>query len=369
MSKQLHETITEAVRALAEGHGASLHEIALQPDLMSLGCVVAEASDHGRTEPEPDVVAGVVAFFFEEAANALAEDPHAATEPNRAAAARAALALEPGTQGKPLRGVPKKPGRASAVAMRLGYQQPSLFKLRQDGRNAFDDLVHDMAEHLTRREVSYRVSEQRLAQQARRPPLESAMRVDWLPRFERYYRIWSPIAALTADLKAGLAQLQTGAADDVDYFTRKSLYYYAGFVNEVQRFIRERGGLWVLPDPASEQLVADATWMIRQPTPLNEIDESMLRLAIAEWSETATFIQATHHDAALKRITASWGEWMCSCACEDQGKPMEECQVHQCMHWGSTFTSTLEAQWDALADWYEVGRPKSVVAVTVDAME
>lgn len=42
MSKQLHEAITEAVRALAEGYGASLHEIALQPDLISLGCVVAD---------------------------------------------------------------------------------------------------------------------------------------------------------------------------------------------------------------------------------------------------------------------------------------------------------------------------------------
>jgi hypothetical protein len=223
-----------------------------------------------------------------------------------------------------------------------------------------------MAEHLTRREVAYRVSEQRLAQQARRPPLESAVRVDWLPRFEDYFRIWHHITALTGDLKAGLAQLRADTLDEVDYFARKSLYYYAGFINEVQRFIRERGGLWVLPDPAAEQLVADATWMVCQPTPLNEIDESMLRLAIAEWGETATFIQATHRDAALKRIAASWGEWLCSCACESQDKPMEDCQVHQCIHWGSTFMSTLEAQWDALADWYEVTRPGSVVESVID---
>lgn len=360
MSKQLQETITDAVRALAEGRGASLHDVALQPELMSLGCVVAEASDHGRTTPGLDIVAGVVVLFLEEAANTLAENPAATTRPNRAAAARAALALEPGTQGKPLRGVPKKPGRTSAIAERLNYSSAGLFKPRQDGRNEFDTLIDDIAEQLTRREVAYRVSEQRLAQQARRPPLESAMRVDWLARFECYYRIWTAISGLDGDLKQGLARVRAENADEAHYFTRKSLYYHARFLYELALYQREGGGLWVLPDPAAEQLVADAVWMIRKPTPLSEVDESMLRLATAEWTELATFFQETHHDAALRRIATMWQEWMHSCAC-DLDSPNEDCAVHQCLHWTNAFISTLDAQWDVLADWYQVTRPESAV--------
>lgn len=361
MSKQLQEAITEAVRALAEGHGASLDGIAVQAELMSLGCVVVEASDQGRIAPTLDVTAGVVALFLEEAANSLEEHPHTGTEPNRAAAARAALGVEPGTQGKPLRGRRGQPGRAGAIARWLAYEPASLFKPRQDGRSAFDALIEDMAEHLARREVAYRISEQRLAQQARRAPLESAMRVDWLTRFEDYYRIWSCVAGLRNDLTVGVAHLRTGTPAEADYFIRKSLYYHARFLRELERFVREHGGLWVLPDAQAEQLIADATWMIRKPTPLTEIDESMLRLAIAEWDEIASFVQATNGDAALRRITTSWAEWVRSCPCGDLDDPVEECGVHQCMHWASAFTSTLEAQWDSLADWYKVGRPQSVV--------
>ncbi|MGH2911846.1 MAG: hypothetical protein ACRDJ3_05160 [Solirubrobacteraceae bacterium] len=88
MSRQLHAAITDAIQALAEGQGATLAAISTQADLVALGCVVAEASDHGRTTPPQDVVAGVVALFLEEAANSLEEQPHAGTTPNRAAAAR-----------------------------------------------------------------------------------------------------------------------------------------------------------------------------------------------------------------------------------------------------------------------------------------
>jgi hypothetical protein len=360
MSKQLTDRLADAVRALAEGEGATLEAITLQPELMSLGCVVSQASDHGRIAPELDIVAGVMALLLEEAANSLDPEPHRRTEPNRAVAARVAVALEPGTQGRPLRGRRGSTGRVPTIARWIGYEPPSLFNPRQNGRSPFDDLICDMAEYLARREVAHRVSEQRFAQQARRPPLESAMRVDWLPRFEDYFRIWSAVSGLDGDIRATLAHTREGDPDDVDYFARKSLYYNASFTSELWRFQRNRGGLWILPDPAAEQLIADATWMIHEPTPLSEVDESMLRLAIAGWEEIATFMQATHSDPAIKRITASWQDWLRSCSC-DLEHPNEDCAVHKCLHWTAAFMSTLEAQWDALADWYQVERPISAV--------
>src|ERR1700733_17212 len=368
MSKQLKERITDAVRALAEGNGATLDEVPLQPDLMSLGCVVAEASDHGRKALDLDRTAAMVALLLEEAANALEEHPHAGTSPNRAAAARAALGLEPGTQGKPLRGRRGQPGRNGTIARWLSYQPASLSKPRQDGRSAFDALIEDVAEYVTRREVAYQVAEQRLAQQARRPPLESAMRIDWLARFERYYRVWSALSGLSGDLKTGLAAAHADHGDDVDYFARKSLYYNARFLYELQQYQRDGGGLWILPNPTAEQLVADAVWMLRKPTPLSEVDESMLRLAIASWDELAAFFDATYRDTALKRITADWQAWMQACSC-DLENASEDCTVHQCLHWTDTFILMLDAQWDDLADWYQVARPGSAVDLAGDTSQ
>ncbi len=365
MSKQLKTAITDAVLVLAEAQGATVAAVASQAELMTLTCVVAEASDQGRATPPLDVVAGVVVLFLEEAADSLEEQPHAGTEPNRAAAARAALGLEPGTQGKPLRGRRGQTGRVGTIARWLVYEPASLFKTRQDGSTPFDALIHDIAEHLLRREVAFRVGEQRLAQRARRPPLESAMRVDWLARFERYYAIWSYIAGVRNDVTVGLARLRSDAAAEADYFVHKSLYHYAGFLAELESFTREHGGLWILPDPKVEQTVADAVWMIRDPTPLTEIDESVLRLAIGGWQEIATFVQATHTDAALRGLVEIWRGWLSSCRCEDLERPDSDCLPHQCLSWSTTFMSALDTQWDLLADWYEIPRPPSTVDAAI----
>ncbi len=362
MSKQLKDAVVDSVRALAEAHGATLDAIASQPALMSLGCVIAVTEDRDHREPALDVIAAAVALLLEEAADALEENPRAGTEPNRAAAARAALGLEPGTQGKPLRGRRGQPGRAGTIARWLAYEPASLFKLRQDGRSAFDALVEDVAEQVTRREVAHRVTERRAAQQATRPPLESAMRVDWLPRFECYYRMWSAVSGLEGDLKQALAQARSQNADEADYFMRKSLHYYARFLYELRRYQDEGGGLWILPDPSAEQRVADAVWMIRKPTPQSEVDESVLRLAVASWDELALFFGATYDDAALRRIVESWSIWISACSC-DLEAPGEDCAVHQCLRWAEAFIATVDTQWDMLADWYQVERPASTIQI------
>jgi hypothetical protein len=361
MSEQLHNAITIAIQALAKGQGATVSAVASQAGLMALGCVVAEASDHGRTTPSLDVTAGVVVVFLEEAADSLEEHPQAGTTPNRAAAARAALGLEPGTQGKPLRGHRGQTGRVGTIARWLAYQPASLFKTRKDGNSAFDALITDMAEHLLRREVAFLIDQQRLAQQARRPPLESAMRIDWLARFERYYAVWSCIAGLRNDIAMALLKLRAGETADTDYFIRKSLYYHACFLTELEAFTRDHGGLWVLPDPKAEQLVADAVWMIRKPTSLTEIDESILRIAVGCWREIATFVQATHTDTALRGLAETWRAWVASCACKSTEHPQPDCSVHQSLSWAASFMSALDEQWDLLADWYDVPRPASAV--------
>jgi hypothetical protein len=361
MSEQLQNTITSGIRALAESTGATLRAVASQGDLMALGCVVAEASSPRHGDSSLDVVAGVVVLFLEEAADTLEEHPHAGTTPNRATAARAALGLEPGTQGKPLRGRRGQTGRVGTIARWLAYEPASLFKPRQDGRSAYDTLIEDLAEHIVRREVAFQVSEQREAQRARRAPLESAMRVDWLARFERYYGIWSFIAGLRNDIAMALLHHRKDETTDTDYFVRKSLYYHARFLAELESFTRDHGGLWVLPDPKAEQLIADSVWLIRKPTTLTEIDESILRIAVGGWGEIATFVQSSHTDTALRGLVETWHAWITSCACKDPEQPQSDCAVHQTLSWAATLMAALDEQWDLLADWYDVPRPASAV--------
>jgi hypothetical protein len=361
MSEQLKAGIAAAMQVLAEGRGALIEAVMSQADLMALGCVVADASAVEDSAPRLDVVGGVLVLLLEEAADSLEEHPNAKTVPNRAAAARSALGLYPGTQGKPLRGRRGTPGRLPTIAEWLGYQPDSLFNPRQDGRSPFGALIEDMAEYVVRREIAHLVSERRLAKQARRPPLESAMRVDWLPRFERYYAIWSYIAGVRYDVELALASTKDANAADLDYFARKSLWYYARFVTELEDFTRERGGLWVLPDPKAEQTIADSVWMLRKPTPMSELDESLLRIAASGFDEMAVFIHATHRDPALRSLKDRWQTWLESCACADLKRPRKDCAVHQCTSWTASFMDTLDQQWDLLADWYDVPRPRSVV--------
>jgi hypothetical protein len=218
-----------------------------------------------------------------------------------------------------------------------------------------------MTEYVVRREIAYLVNEQRIMQQARRPPLESAMRVDWLPRFERYYAMWSYVAGIRYDLELAVVSGRDNNPPEADYFTRKSLWYYGCFARELEDFTREHGGLWVLPDPKAEQTIADAVWMLRKPTPLTELDESLLRIAVTGFDEMAVFIQSTNTDAALRRLTDMWQAWIESCDCPSLKKPRKRCAVHQCTSWTVAFMNALNQQWDLLADWYDVPRPQSAV--------
>jgi hypothetical protein len=361
MSEQLKVGIAAAIQALAENHGATIEAVTSQADLMALGCVVADASAVERTSPRLDVVGGVLVLLLEAAADSLEEHPEAKTVPNRAAAARAALGLYPGTQGKPLRGRRGSPGRLPRIAECLGYEPDSMFKLRQDGRSPFGALIEDMTEYVVRREIAYLVGQQRLAQQARRPPLESAMRVDWLPRFERYYAIWSYVSGLRYDVELAVIGSRKDNPDDTDYYTRKSLWYYGCFARELEGFTRQRGGLWITPDLKAEQTIADAVWMLRKPTPLTDLDESVLRIAVTSFDEMAGFIPATHTDTELMRLTDLWRTWIESCECANPKRPRKRCTVHQCTSWAAAFMDTLNQQWDLIVDWYDPPRPESVV--------
>lgn len=125
------------------------------------------------------------------------------------------------------------------------------------------DLVSDVATQLLAL-----VNEQRRraahAQLERRHPAESHLAVAWVERFEAYYRLWTPVYALGADLTACRSTLLevdrpydrapgTSGPDDPGYtqeeqaqgYARFALYRYAIFEFELRQFMVRYGGLWL----------------------------------------------------------------------------------------------------------------------------
>jgi hypothetical protein len=361
MSRELKAGVAAAVWALVEGPGATIEDIELQPALMALESVIAEA-DGAYGDPAPrEVIASVVATFLEDAADSLAERPDAQAVPNRTKAARAAVNLKAGLQSRPFTGVKGRPGRAERVAHWLGYEAPSLKKPRTDGTTPLGALVDGIAEHLVRREVGYLVNARRLAQRARRPPLESAMRVEWLGRFERYYVIWASLCGVRHDLEMAVDQLRHSERDEAELFIRKSLYYYARYLADLDQFITQRGGLWILPDTTTEDAIADAMWYVRKPAPCNEVDESTLRLGVGEIPEMAPFLRDALNHPDMEPILVAWRDWVIGCRCADPHRPRKDCGVHATIEWSRFYMKALDDQWDFLSDWYDLPRPGTTV--------
>lgn len=227
----------------------------------------------------------------------------------------------------------------------------------------------------------------------RHDPVESAMAVEWLRRFEAYYRIWTPIYALAADLTAyrmTLIEAQrpydrrhgTYAPDDQGYeqetqaegYARFALYHYSLFEWERKRFIVGAGGLWLLSDGQAENAVRDAVNQISwHVTPYNERDQSSLRSLIAETPD-----QEMH--GFLERLTASepgrateqeWQDWAANCSCswaigstnDEEYFPtsahhsgiQESCELHQLIAACGTYCDLIDQDWRQVADWYRLG--------------
>jgi hypothetical protein len=358
MSGEMLDRVTGAIRTLIEDRGASLAALQLQAALMTLPSVVARASDHGRVQRGLDFTAAVARGLLEDAAASL---DHADTGqlPNRTVAARRALALEVGSQGRPFRGRRNAPGRLASVADALGYAPESLNVVRLDGSTPLGALIQDLAEFIVVHEVRYLVEQERQAQARQRAPLDSAIQIDWLARFEIYYAMWSSVNGLRNDIVHTIEHLRSDNTAEADLMARKALYYYTDFVARLEVFTRN-GGLWLFPDREAEQRIANAVYLIRSPTPLTEIDQSVLRLVMPAGGEVALFIDATYRDVAARVLAEKWLAWLRSCRCRLGAAADPACLVHKTATECCVYEDLVDAEWDSLVDWYDVGRPPKV---------
>lgn len=222
-------------------------------------------------------------------------------------------------------------------------------------------------------------------------PEASAMPQVWMDRFAVYYRIWTPVYALGADLTAYRSTLLeadevwdrrfgTEGPDDPGYskeeqaegYATFALYQYAHFEWELRQFRTLYGGQWLLSDADTEQAAADAVYRIWWNTPWNERDESYLRSLVAETPEQEmhAFIQRLRATDLGRTTEQEWQEWAATCACTWPPRSSTEhayfptskhhkgistsCELHNVVTACSDYLDLIDRDWKRLADWYHL---------------
>jgi hypothetical protein len=210
-------------------------------------------------------------------------------------------------------------------------------------------------------------------QMEQRHPADSRLAVQWVERFEAYYRIWTPVYALAANLEAAVSTRRDEPAehapwdpnstefydpeDQADGYGRYALYAYTKFQLEVKRFGTRYGGLWLLSDVEVEGQVVDAVYRIGWHNCLNEDDDSWLRrfLADSRHEEPQHFAQMLRATSIGSQTLQEWQQHVagCDCAAVEQGE--EGCQVHATIRACRDYCDLIDQDWLKIADWYRPG--------------
>lgn len=243
------------------------------------------------------------------------------------------------------------------------------------------DLLNEIAEHILVLCQSATLRRSRLAMQERRHPADSRLAVQWVERFEAYYRIWTPAYALAADLEAAIetwreepSEHPPWAPDSDEHYDRdhqaagyghSALYWLASFGLEVKRFRSRHGGLWLHSDSEVEQQVADAVYRIGWHNDLSDRDESFLRrhLADARHEEPGTFWGIIQAFPQAVSINGRWQQMILDgVACttdEDKAKSQVWLTIEACRD----YCRLIDEDWARIADWYQPGSsPKQDVS-------
>ena len=257
-------------------------------------------------------------------------------------------------------------------------------------RDPQSQVLSTVADKILERCFAHRARLVRLAMEQRRPT-ESRLVVKWLERFEAYFRLWSPIYALGADLTAYRSTLLepdrpwdsergTSGADDPGYsqefqaagYGTNALYRLACVTAEEKRFIAAYGGLWLLSSPEAEVEARDALAAVTRWVPTNERDHSWLRIAINDAAvEMHTFLARVCADPIGVDLHDEWQQWLGGCQCtwsEASLDPTVEyfattrynggidavCPVHLTIEACNRYCTVIEHEWLAIADWYGV---------------
>jgi hypothetical protein len=269
--------------------------------------------------------------------------------------------LVPGTRGW-------KPTDLRERAASLYNMQPETFRKEPEQLH-----VGQVAEQVLQLCHEQRLRSERVKLE-RRHPADSRLAVQWLDRFEAYYRLWTPISRLGDDLLAAITtrrQPETerppwdlegttaqpdwnGTEDQARGYVRGALYAYAWYQLELRRFMVRHGGLWIFSDATVEQEVADCIYKISWYTTFNMQDDSWLRrlLSQSQFEEELSFIELLRTMPIGTSVHQEWQEFVASCQCEDDEHPRDDCRVHAMIRASQRYCVLVDEEWYKIADWY-----------------
>jgi hypothetical protein len=238
-----HEALVADLKVLREKgliRLRGLHLPALQQAAQA--CGESEQAEH-----DPPAIEGMMTRAVEQLGGELEE------------ACGYLFGLVPGTRGW-------KPKDLRERAASLYNMQPETFRKEPEQLH-----IGQVAEQILRLCHERRLRLERVKLE-RRHPADSRLAIQWLDRFEAYYRLWTPISRLGDDLLAAITTRRepeteqppwdpegvaehpdwNGTEDQARGYVRGALYAYAWYQLELRRFMVRHGGLWIFSDAEVE---------------------------------------------------------------------------------------------------------------------
>jgi hypothetical protein len=273
--------------------------------------------------------------------------------------------LVPGTRGW-------KPKDLRERAASLYNMQPETFRKEPQELH-----IGQVAEEILKLCHEQRLRSERVKLE-RRHPADSRLAVQWLDRFEAYYRVWTPVSRLGDDLQAAITtrrepesvrppwdtegkelatQEWAGTEHQARGYVRGALYAYAWYQLELRRFMVRHGGLWIFSDADVERQIADAIYQISWYTTFNMEDDSWLRrlLSQAQYEEELSFVELLRAMPIGASVHQEWQDFAASCHCEDDEHPQDDCRVHTMIRACGRYCQLVDEEWYKIADWYHDG--------------
>lgn len=265
-------------------------------------------------------------------------------------------------------------GRRLAVAAELADVSPETFR-----KARLTELLDYLAELILGLCHTADLRQARTEMVERRHPADSRLAVQWVERFEVYYRVWTPVYALAAELEAALEVYTHEPAEHLPWdpeshepydpvmqargYARSALYWYARFQLELRRFMVSHGGLWLASDADVEEAISDAVYRIGWHNDLNDDDDSWLRrhLADSRREEIDHFTDVILAFPRGVRLHEQWQRFV------HQGVGVPESERDASQVWLTIaachdYTRLIDEDWRRIADWYRPGStPRSKV--------
>ena len=258
------------------------------------------------------------------------------------AAVLALFGLGEGTTGKPW-------GERRRLAADRYHRSDSHFR-----QHIMKQLFRNLADLMQNVELEGTMTEARASIEQGQPVLPHLV-INWESRLDAYFTVWSEVAGVQADTDIALRLRRDSQVPSERYTKRlvSSFWFYGSYLVRLNDFHRAYGGNWILADPGTSQLVANAAWTIMAYPPFDEEQVSAIRIAVRGCEdEIARLAQKLDRNESLQYLLKRWKTWLESCNC-DLDHPSEDCGVHTFLGMCEVFIATISDDAERLTPWFQ----------------